>query len=85
MSTTSSSDGYFKCPGCDHNRFSWLVKQVQFGPIVGYQNDDDVDPSPIGDGSGPIVESDTETVMCQGCDCEYNIDELEFIPNENDT
>ena len=78
-------DGHWECPDCGGDRFSWLVTDVQVGPIMAMENEDGSHTqSHIPQDNGPVVSSETDPVMCTNCDEEIDADDLVFVKDEED-
>jgi len=68
------SSEILQCPDCGDRRFSWAVKQVQFGNVHRFE-DGTVDVESMD--QGHIVDDDTHRgVYCTGCDQLKDLDKL---------
>jgi hypothetical protein len=68
------------CPGCGGTRFSWILRQVQFGTVHNF----DGTYAEEGTKRGPVTGSDVDEngVFCVNCQKNRNHDDL--VPYEED-
>jgi hypothetical protein len=80
MSDTSTST-ILACPVCGEQKFSWMIRQVQFGTVHDFDGRYDGEATK----QGPITESNLKThgPFCVNCQDARKLDEL--VPYEEDT
>lgn len=61
------------CPECGGKSFSWLVKEVQFGDMIG---DGNGNRTGHGMKRGEVVGSDDEEPFCTTCEKHVDADDL---------